>query len=272
MNTRTLIIGAVIIVLFAGTLLFLKKPGPKSLQTTPQPTNSEILVSDKATEITTEDVTYFQDFKGFYAYPKQEGSFPGVVMIHEWWGLNDQIKVTAQQLAKEGYHVLAVDLFKGSVAQTPEEARTATSALNQQEALNNLKSAVKFLKDKNATKIASLGWCFGGGQSMQLTLSGEQLDATVIYYGNLVTDKAKLSTVKWPVLGIFADQDQSIKVDTVKQFDAALDSLGIENQIYIYPGVGHAFANPSGQSYAANETRDAWTKTLEFLSKNLKSS
>ena len=105
---------------------------------------------------------------------------------------------------------------------------------------------------------------------MQLAVSGEQLDATVIYYGSLVTDSAKLAAISWPVLGVFGDQDRSIPVDTVQAFDRALDGLNVVNEIHLYPGVGHAFANPSGANYAPAETKDAWEKTLAFLNANLK--
>jgi carboxymethylenebutenolidase len=102
-----------------------------------------------------------------------------------------------------------------------------------------------------------------------LALNSEEhpLAATVIYYGNLVNDTESLSKIKWPVLGIFGDQDQSIPVDSVMQFEQALNEIGITNEIYIYPGVGHAFANPSGDNYAPKETADAWKKTLVFLEK-----
>ena len=118
-------------------------------------------------------------------------------------------------------------------------------------------------------RAESLGWCFGGGQSLQLAVN-EPLDATVIYYGNLVTDEKQLLKIGWPVLGIFGDKDTSIPVSSVNEFDASLDKLKITNEIYIYPGVGHAFANPSGMNYAPEQTRDAWEKTLAFLDKNLK--
>jgi carboxymethylenebutenolidase len=114
-----------------------------------------------------------------------------------------------------------------------------------------------------------LGWCFGGGQSLQIAQNSEQnpLAATVIYYRNLVNDTNELSKIKWPVLGIFGDQDQSIPVESVNAFEQALNETGITNEIYTYPGVGHAFANPSGDNYAPEETVDAWEKTLAFLKK-----
>lgn len=124
---------------------------------------------------------------------------------------------------------------------------------------------VSSVQNVNSSRIASLGWCFGGGHSLQLALNTEKpLAATVIYYGNLVTNQTELAEITWPVLGVFGSEDQSIPVDTVNQFDAALDANGVTNEIYIYEGVGHAFANPSGDNYAPEETADAWEKTLDF--------
>jgi len=233
-----------------------------------QISNSQMLEEGQY-EVSFSDVNYFDGAKGFFAEPKTQGNYPGVIMIHEWWGLNDNIKDTAKLLASEGYIVLAVDLYDGKVAQNQTEARQYTSSLNQTKAIENMKAAKEYLRSKNAQKIASLGWCFGGGQSLQFSLNDE-VDATVIYYGRLTDDKTQLSNIKWPVLGIFGEEDTGIPVASVNAFDAALDSLNIENEIYIYPGVGHAFANPSGMNYAAEETKDAWDKTLAFLEKNLR--
>lgn len=235
--------------------------------------NVDILKNGDTSEIVVEDVNYFENFNGFIAKPSKDGIYPAVVMIHEWWGLNDNIKEMARSLAAEGYVVLAVDLF-GKVGKDENEARElSTKARNNMEmSIKNMKAAVEFLKnqenvDKN--KIASMGWCFGGGMSLQLALN-EKLAATIIYYGQLETNATKLSVIKWPVLGIFGEKDTSIPVESARKFDAALDELKIENEIYIYPNVGHAFANPSGANYAPNETKDAWEKTLRFLEKSLK--
>ncbi len=242
----------------------------------PQPTNSELLLSKKSTEIVTSDVVYFQDVNGtnitgLYAYPKKSGNYPGIVMIHEWWGLNNNIKDMAKELAKEGYKVLAVDLYKGKVAQSPEEARELVSSVNDQESIANLKAAVAFLESNNAPRIASLGWCFGGGQSLQLSLN-EPVDATVIYYGTpLITDKTQLASLGGPVLGIFGDKDMAIPVAKVNEFQTYLNELNIKNEVIIYPGVGHAFANPSGSTWSPKTTREAWSVTLKFLEENLRS-
>lgn len=207
---------------------------------------------------------------GFLARPKQEGEYPGVVMIHEWWGLNDNIREMAKLLAKEGYIVYAVDLY-GDVATESTKARELATAVRQNpdEAVQKMQAAADYLRGMGVQKIASLGWCFGGQHSLLLALNSE-LDATVIYYGQLIDDKEQLSNIEWPVLGIFGEEDSGISVESVRSFESALEELGIKNEIIIYPGVGHAFANPSGSNYAPEETRDAWQKTLDFLDENLK--
>jgi carboxymethylenebutenolidase len=240
---------------------------------TPKSSDHQIIPADEETglEVTELEVEYFTDVFDYLAKPVVKNNYPGVIMIHEWWGLNDHIKRTARELASEGYVVLAVDMYYGEVTTNPDRARELSSSLDQDIAIQNMKSAVTYLKTReNTGKVASLGWCFGGGQSLQLALSGERLDATVIYYGKLITKKSKLSLIKWPVLGIFGEEDTSIHVETVKEFKSILEQLGIENEIYIYPHVGHAFANPTGTNYSPNEAEDAWEKTLIFLNKHLK--
>jgi len=240
---------------------------------TPQATNVSLLLSDKQTELFSENAEYFSGATGFYVRPKAEGTYPGVVMIHENRGLRPEIKMMAEELAKEGYQVLALDLYKGQLVEDQPEARTLSSGLNQEEGTRNMQAAVKYLRDKKATKIASLGWGFGGKQSVELAISGEKLDATVVYYGDgMASTEDRLKPITWPVLGIFGDKDQVIPVEKVTEFETSMSKLGIKNEIHIYPGVGHAFVNPSGTSYAPNETKDAWGKTLNFLNTNLKSS
>jgi carboxymethylenebutenolidase len=203
---------------------------------------------------------------------------PGVIMIHEWWGLNDHIKNMADELSKEGYAVLAVDLYNGKVATSADEAMSLVSGAreNQNQSNSNMMAAVDYLKsldNVDSSKIVSIGWCFGGGQALQLALNADAtspMAATVLYYGNLVSDQQQLSKIKGPVLGIFGSEDQSIPVSEVREFEEALNANNITNDIYIYEGVGHAFANPTGESYAPNELKDAWQKSVEFLNSHIK--
>jgi carboxymethylenebutenolidase len=217
-----------------------------------------------------EPVTYAPEATGYYAAPSEAGDYPGVVMIHENRGLRPEIKQAAEELAAEGYRVLAVDLFKGTVMETQEEARAYRERYNPGEGLVNLKAAVAYLRAAGAPTIASLGWCFGGAESLALATADESLDATVIYYGRLTDDRSLLSRVRAPVLGIFGDQDQVVSTTSVATFEATLRDLSVPVEIHMYEGVGHAFANPSNPNHAPTETADAWEKTLAFLEKNLK--
>ena len=215
-------------------------------------------------------VSYFGETQGFLAKPKTSGNFPAVVMIHEWWGLNDNIKKMAEKLASHGYIVLAVDLYNNHVGTTAEEARQLMTSFDSVEGINNMNAAVSYLQTNySSQKIGSIGWCFGGGQSLNLAVN-TSLDATVMYYGQPITDEEKLSHITWPLLGIFAEEDQGIPPETVKNFESKLNEVGVTNEIFIYPGVNHAFANPSGDRYAPEAAKDAWTKTVNFFDENLK--
>ena len=243
--------------------------------------NSTLTANLQPTENKT--VTYFgENTTGYLVYPNQNQSgekvkLPAVVMIHENKGLNDYIKESANLLAKNGYVVLAVDLFNGEVVTNNQErSGELTGAIRENPgiAIENMKAAVDYLRSLDnvePSKIASLGWCFGGQQSLQLAINSKDdpLAATVIYYGRLTNDSQAISNITSPVLGIFGGKDQSISVDSVMQFQKALNDTGITNEIHVYPNVGHAFANPSNDNYAPTETADAWKKTLDFLNRNL---
>jgi len=217
------------------------------------------------------DVNYYQNSTGYLAKPQMDGQYPGIIMIHEWWGLNDNIKEMAQKLASHGYVVFAVDLYDGNVAVTSDEARQLMGSFDKQQWIENMNLASSYVQEQySPEKMGSIGWCFGGGQSLNLALNNDEMDATVIYYGQLVTEKQTLSEISWPVLGIFAELDQGIPPETVNEFETVLDELEIPNDIYVYPDVNHAFANPSGDRYAPDASMDAWLKTLEFLEMNLK--
>ncbi len=201
---------------------------------------------------------------------------PAVIMIHEWWGLNDNIRAMADRLAAEGYIVLAVDLYGGKTASTSAEARNLMlSVVEDPETANaNIRSAYEFVEaTAGAPRIASLGWCFGGSWSLNTALLfPDELDASVIYYGQVTADEEKLRPVNTPILGLFAADDSGIKVSSVEAFEAALKRLRKDYKIHIYPGVGHAFANPSGNNYDEAAAADAWQRTLKFLDLHLSAS
>ena len=234
-----------------------------------EPKNSDIFELGKY-QITTDTINY-NNSTGFLARPAESGEFPGVILIHEWWGLNDNIKEMARNLASHGYAVFAADLYAGQVATTPDGARNLLTTFDAEKGISNIQDVAELLRTKyEIGRLATIGWCFGGVQSLNYALSGNELDATIIFYGQLVTDQDSLSLIHWPVLGIFGGQDQSIPVENVNEFESILNDLGVENEIHIFPDVGHAFANPSGANYAPEETKEAWQNTLLFLETHLK--
>lgn len=198
---------------------------------------------------------------------------PAVIMIHEWWGLNDNIRAMADRLAAEGYIVLAVDLFGGKTANTPTEARQLMlSVVEDPESANaNIVGAYEFVSaTAGAPTVGSLGWCFGGGWSLNTAmLFPDDLDAAVIYYGQVTDDEEKLRPINAPILGLFAAEDKGIKVKSVEAFREALQRLRKQHEVHVYAGVSHAFANPTGTRYNEAAASDAWRKTLEFLSTHL---
>lgn len=198
---------------------------------------------------------------------------PAVIMIHEWWGLNDNIRAMADRLAAEGYIVLAIDLYGGKTAASPSAARDLMlSVVEDPEAANeNIRGAYEFLSSTaGAPKVGSLGWCFGGAWSLNTAqLYPDDLDASVIYYGQVTDDDDKLRPINSPILGLFAAEDRGIKVESVEAFEEALRRLRKDHEIHIYAGVGHAFANPTGRHYNADAASDAWERTLRFLDLHL---
>lgn len=230
--------------------------------------------------VTADSVTYGkldnQPLTGYLAYPQsKETNLPGLIVIHEWWGLNDNIKKMTERMAGEGYIVLAVDLYGNQVANTPQQARElVTIAINNSDRLKqNLSRAYYYLeKTRKSPKIGTIGWCFGGTWSLNTALLfPDQIDATVIYYGGgITTDADTLKPLKMPILGIFGELDRNPSPETVKAFENTLNSLGKTARIYLYPNANHAFANPSGTGYNEIAARDAWKKTTAFLQEYLK--
>ncbi|WP_050433272.1 dienelactone hydrolase family protein [Chondromyces crocatus] len=197
---------------------------------------------------------------------------PGVVVIHEWWGLNEHIRHWTDRLAEDGYAALAVDLYGGKVAANADDAMAAMKAVNDEGALKILRGANRFLETDPRTRsprTGSIGWCFGGAWSLQLAMHEPALDAAVIYYGRLVTDVAALQAIRAPVLGVFGNKDGGIPPKAVDEFDKALHEAGVMHSILRYDA-DHAFANPSGKRYDEKAAEDAWKHVRAFLAMHLK--
>jgi len=212
--------------------------------------------------------------QGVLYTPAGDGPFPALVVIHEWWGLNDWVKEQASKFADEGYVALAVDLYRGKVATTPEMAHEIMRGVPEDRAKRDLHAAVGFLKSQpnvRKDRIGSIGWCMGGGYSLDVALQEPDLAAAVINYGHLATDTDALKKINAPILGLFGAQDHGIPPDDVRKFGDTLDKLGKKIDIKIYDDAGHAFENPNNKDgYRAADAADAWKRTLAFLDATLK--
>lgn len=206
--------------------------------------------------------------------PRGKGPFPALIVIHEWWGLNDWVKEQASKLADQGYESLAIDLYRGKVATTPGEAHEIMRGVPDDRAARDLKAAFDYLVSQpnvDKSRIGSIGWCMGGGYSLQVALLEPTLKADVINYGHLATEPENLKKINASILGIFGGQDRGIPVEDVKKFESKLKALGKNIEIHIYPDAGHAFENPNNkEGYREADAKDAWNKTIAWLEANLK--
>src|SRR5450631_2295505 len=206
--------------------------------------------------------------------PSGKGPFPALVVIHEWWGLNDWVKDQASKLADQGYVTLAIDLYRGKVATTPEMAHEIMRGVPEDRAKRDLHAAFEFLASQPNVKkdrIGSIGWCMGGGYSLDVALQEPTSAATVINYGHLATDPEALKKINAPILGLFGAQDRGISLDDVQKFEASMKQLGKKIDVKIYDDAGHGFENPSNKDgYRAQDAADAWKRTVDFLALTLK--
>ncbi|PYV47313.1 MAG: dienelactone hydrolase family protein [Acidobacteria bacterium] len=224
---------------------------------------------------TPKDVTFKSDgdtVKAIAYTPEGKGPFPAIIVIHEWWGLNDWVKEQASKLADQGYLALAVDFYRGKVATTRDEAHELSRAPSDR-VKRDAQAAFAYLQsraDVKKDKIGAIGWCWGGGYSLQLAIEEPTLAADVINYGDVSASSDELKRINAPILGLFGAHDQGITPDDVKKFGEELDKLGKKGDITIYPDAGHGFQNPvNGAGYKPEDTADAWSKILMFFAQHL---
>ena len=212
--------------------------------------------------------------QGVLYTPAGKGPFPAIIVIHEWWGLNDWVKDQATKLSDLGYVTLAIDLYRGKVATTPDVAHEIMRGLPEDRAKRDLHAAFEFLASQPNVKkdrIGSIGWCMGGGYSLDVALQEPTLRATVINYGHLATDTDSLKAINASILGLFGGQDRGITPDDVQKFAKTMKELGKQVDVTVYPDAGHGFENPVNKdAYRPDDAADAWKRTVKFFAATLK--
>ncbi|NJP05465.1 MAG: dienelactone hydrolase family protein [Chloroflexaceae bacterium] len=234
---------------------------------TVDPSSAEGLMTDMVTYPDAEG----QELSGYLAHPGEGGpTWPAILVIQEWWGLNDHIKSVANRFAREGFVALCPDLYHGQVVTEPDEARKLFMELDMSKdgtAVNEVRQAADFLLNRDdvaGDKVAMIGFCMGGRMVLQTARGSETIAPGVVFYGSPLT-AAEANEVTIPILGLFGDEDQSIQVADVRTMEEAFNRAGIQNEIHIYEGAGHAFFNDTRESYNEAAATDAWQRTLNWL-------
>lgn len=216
----------------------------------------------------------FGEAMGYLSLPDAKGKHPAIIVIQEWWGLNDWVRQQADRFAKQGYVALAVDLYRGKIADTPDLAHELSRGLPHDRGVADLKAGFELLSkrsDVDAAKIGVIGWCMGGGYSLDLAIAEPRIAGCVINYGHLVTEPATIDSIKPPILGNFGAKDRGIPAEDVKRFGEALHKAGKDADLKIYDGAGHGFMNPNNKSgYAPEAAEDAWKRIDAFFARVLR--
>jgi carboxymethylenebutenolidase len=214
--------------------------------------------------------------RGYLVLPQGAGKHPAIIVIQEWWGLNDWIRENAARFAGQGYVALAVDLYRGRSTADPGEAHELMRGLPEDRALSDLEAGFNFLAGRNDVdpqRIGAIGWCMGGGYSLALATNEPRLRAAVVNYGRLVTAPAKIDAIHAALLGNFAGADRGIPPADVQAFESQLKDRHKEADIKIYDGKAHAFMNPNNkEGYDAASATDAWSRIDAFFARTLKGS
>jgi carboxymethylenebutenolidase len=257
------------------------QPRTPGTETTPPPvvdpttTTAPAADTGSAEGLTTEQVTYpdaaGETLMGYLARPEGAEALPAIVVIQEWWGLNEHIRDVTRRFARQGFVALAPDLYDGVVVTEPDEARKLVMELDMMEAVREIQQGIDFLQQQEyvaGQQVGVVGFCMGGGLALNTARAEEDLGAAVAFYGRPLSPE-EVQDVQAPVLGLYGAEDQGIPVDEVRQMQSALEEAGVENELQVYDGAGHAFFNDTRDSYDADAAADAWERTLAWFRTHL---
>ncbi|MFQ5853034.1 MAG: dienelactone hydrolase family protein [Candidatus Binatia bacterium] len=228
-------------------------------------------------EITTSMVQYpgkAVEITALECKPKHAGPHPAVIVVQEWWGLNDHIKDVAQRFAREGYVTLAPDLYSRlghKITTDAQEAGQLMGSLKKEDGIEDLNSSMDYLKKQAGVKsdrVGVVGFCMGGSYALLLPCKNREIKAAVPFYGE-VPDSEVLKGLGCPVLFFYGDQDGWIQLKDVNRLKEFLEKEKRPGEVIIYPGAGHAFFNDTRESYRAKEAQESWSKSLAFFKTHL---
>jgi len=212
---------------------------------------------------------------GYFAFPSDMAEpLPAILLVHDWWGLDDDMRTAANRLAAAGYMVLAIDLYGGATTNNLDKAREITIGVvaNAADVDENIRQAIEFVDVAGAPSVGIAGWGFGGGYALNAALRfPDRINAVVVFYGQVPGNTDQLATLASPVLGLFGAADLSVPVDSVQEFAAATSRLGKPAEIEIYDTAGQGFADPKQRQFDAAIAARAWKRMLDFLAENLPS-
>jgi carboxymethylenebutenolidase len=219
-----------------------------------------------------------QVVSGYLAEPFDKANAPGVVVIQEWWGLDDEVKAVADRLAKAGYRALVPDLYRGKLAIEANEAEHLMGDLNFGDAASqDIRGAVQYLKATGSAKVGVTGFCMGGALTILAACNVPELDASIVWYGNPPLEYVNAEAISKPMLGHWAMHDEFFPIAGVDHLEQKLKQAGVNYEFHRYD-TKHAFANPKSDGrglaplkYNAEAAQLAWERTLNFLQKNINS-
>jgi carboxymethylenebutenolidase len=211
--------------------------------------------------------------QAFVAWPRGANAAPAVIVVHEWWGLNSQIRRVARQLAQQGYVAIVPDLYHGQTAADAEAAHVLMRGLEEGKTATDIDASIAWLKAQPRTRdarVGVMGFCMGGSIAQQTGMRSGAVSAVVMFYGSPVAEPTRIAALRAPLMGHFGGTDRGIPAERVAAFEKALADAGKDAQIFVYPGAGHAFMNDERDSFHPDASRQAWARSLDFLQKQLK--
>jgi carboxymethylenebutenolidase len=202
------------------------------------------------------------------ARPSGDGPDPGVIVIQEWWGLEEHIKDVARRFAAEGFVALAPDLYHGEVATEPDEARKLAMAMDRDAAAKEIEGAIAYLRSRayvEPKKVGVIGFCMGGSLSLFTACRNPNVGAAAVFYGGSMGDLGQVKQLHGRLFGAYGEEDHGIPLERIEELRAALQAADKQYEIKVYPGAPHSFFNDTRESYRPEAARDAWAKSLELF-------